>query len=283
LLDDEGYLAIQSYYDHQDLRIRSMNRIRAIIKARAEGKSLREVEKKKDEKDFADKYADKKLPGILLRLKNEGKIAAEEYEYINNLLNVAKEEKKFEEKYKPLMMDWIGTVPIYQQYLKYIKGLGPVLSAGLIYYIDMTKVHHASSIWKYAGLAPVDGHTVKPMKGRRINYNPDFRTFCWKVGDSLLKKRTQPYRKIYDEEKKRVLEMHENPNYTEIIWDKEQKAWIVGRCKSPPLHAHRRAMRKMIKRFLADYYENWRKVNGQPPDEPYAVAILNHTKEENKQ
>lgn len=279
---DEGYLAIQTYYDYQDLRVRSMNRIRALIRARAEGKDLREPEKKKEEKEYDEKYADEKLPGILTRLLQEGKISKEEYDYISSLLDVAEEAKKIEESYRKLMLKWIEGEPMYQRWLKHIKGLGPVLAAGLLYYIDMNKVKHASSLWKYAGLAPVDGHTEKSFHGQKIDYNPKFKVLCWKIADSFIKQRTQPYRELYDVEKERELKRHEDPNYLEKVWDPVKKEWVLGKCKNPKLHSHMRAMRKMIKRFLVDYYEKWREIHGLPPDEPYAVGILGHTKEADK-
>ena len=41
-------------------------------------------------------------------------------------------------------------------------------------------------------------------------------------------------------------------------------------------------MRKMVKRFLADFWVAWRRLEGLTVTEPYATAILGHELEENQ-
>jgi len=42
-------------------------------------------------------------------------------------------------------------------YLKKVKGIGPIIAASLINLIDFKKAKHVSSLWKYAGLDVVEG------------------------------------------------------------------------------------------------------------------------------
>lgn len=46
----------------------------------------------------------------------------------------------------------LQAVPIYTQFLKTVKGCGPLMSGVVIAYLDPYKARHVSSFWKYAGL-----------------------------------------------------------------------------------------------------------------------------------
>jgi len=70
------------------------------------------------------------------------------------------------------------------RWLLSVKGIGPVLAAGLISYIDISKCQTAGAIWKYAGW---EGHRPPKKKGVKLDYNPHFRVLCWKIGESFQK------------------------------------------------------------------------------------------------
>lgn len=59
-------------------------------------------------------------------------------------------------------------------WLRTIRGMGPVTSAGLLAYIDISKAPTAGAIWKYAG---IDGQSVWE-KGQKRPWNPEFKTLC---------------------------------------------------------------------------------------------------------
>lgn len=42
--------------------------------------------------------------------------------------------------------------PLWEAWLSKVKGIGPCLAGGLLSWIDLTKCKHASSVWKYCGL-----------------------------------------------------------------------------------------------------------------------------------
>lgn len=62
-------------------------------------------------------------------------------------------------------------------------GIGPVIAAGLLAHIDVTKAPSASSVWRFAGYAPGQ----KKQKGVKRDWNADLKVLCWKMGDSFVK------------------------------------------------------------------------------------------------
>ena len=75
LLANLGRIIAGSYYDHQEVRIREMHRIRDIIRRKIESIPLTgSVEKKKKKKEkFKEKFKDKEIPKYLKQLLKEGK------------------------------------------------------------------------------------------------------------------------------------------------------------------------------------------------------------------
>jgi len=230
---------VEIYYDVQDVRIRSFNRLRQVGEVKGvEPDILKELEKQI--RDY-----------IAAQIKNE---------------------------------------PVYKVFLKNIKGIGPILAGGLLSWFDVTKAKHASSFWKYAGLHVEDGQAIRRTKGKKLGFNIRVRTFCWKIGDSFLKQRTPFYRDIYDEAKPKEAEKLGHPEldpkncpcYVECLERQKKKATRLKQASKPlpcKKHIDYRARRKMIKRFLLDFWLVWRKLEGLPTSEPYAIAVLKHTKD----
>jgi len=84
---------------------------------------------------------------------------------------------------------------------------------------------------------------------------------CWKIGDSFVKQRTQPYRDIYDSEKNRQLHLMENE---------------AENAPKNKLHADLRARRKMVKIFLQHYYLVSRTLKGIEVTKPYPHDRMGH-------
>ncbi len=53
---------------------------------------------------------------------------------------------------------------------------------------------------------------------------------------------------------------------------------LVSKALPCKKHIDYRARRKMVKRFLLDFWLVWRRLEGLPTSEPYAIAILKHAK-----
>ncbi len=180
--------------------------------------------------------------------------------------------RKSDNTHKALMQFYIEMEPIYKDWLKDVKGISTLNTANLLQYFGYCeKAKHCSSVWKYAGLHVVNGKAPKlSMYGEgkeveKLDYNPKLRTLMYRVGDCFIKQRTPKYRDIYDNEKDRQLKLGG--------WDLKKKKMLNKEEEGSPQslgHADNRARRKMIKRFLADYYEHCLSIRGIEPDKVYA-------------
>ena len=154
------------------------------------------------------------------------------------------------------LTDSIKEEPIWTEYLKGVKGIGPIIAAVLINTIDIKKAQYPSSLWKLAGQTP----DSKRQKGKKLDYNPDLKMTMYKIAKSFLMSGS-PYRRYYDQRKKLEEQRNKKRPKTE---------------KLTKLHIHRRSNRWMIKFFLRDLYLNWRELEGLPVSEPYVIAKLHH-------
>lgn len=69
------------------------------------------------------------------------------------------------------------------EWLRSVKGIGPVIAAGLLAHIDITKAPSVGHIWRYAGLDP----TSQWKKGEKRPWNASLKLVCWKAGESFVK------------------------------------------------------------------------------------------------
>jgi len=170
-------------------------------------------------------------------------------EYLEKMIEeLTQKEKEYDKEIKALLKS--GDYPIWE-WLSDIKGISHRLAGKLIAYIDIANTPKPSNLWQFCGYGdPKD----RRRKGYKIRHNPELKAFLFQTGDSFIKQKN-PYKKVYDETKKKEL--------------KKVKT---------KMHAHRRAMRKMIKAFLLDLYLEWRKIEKLPVSEPYSVAILHGKK-----
>jgi hypothetical protein len=95
----------------------------------------------------------------------------------------------------------------------------------------------------------------------------------WKIAGSFEKQKAEKsfFRALYEYQKKIYLE---RPDLKLAIEKKE---------KGAKLHVRLMTMRYVEKRFLSDLWVTWRKLEGLPVTEPYAIAILHHTGKESPQ
>jgi hypothetical protein len=120
------------------------------------------------------------------------------------------------------------------KWLKSIHGIGPVIAAGLLAHIDITKAPTAGHIWRYAGLDP----TQKWEKGQRRPWNATLKTLCWKVGQSFMKFSNDEncfYGRIYRERK--AYEIARNETGTNTIpaanWARGMERYAAGNLPLP--------------------------------------------------
>ena len=92
---------------------------------------------------------------------------------------------------------------------KSICGIGPVISAGLLAHIDITRTPTAGHIWRFAGLDP----TCEWKKKEKRPYNARLKTLAaFKLGESFVKvhnKDADVYGKVYAARKKMEIERND--------------------------------------------------------------------------
>lgn len=163
-------------------------------------------------------------------------------------------------------------------WLKAVKGIGPVLGCALMFKLDPAKADHASSFWKYCGLAP----DQKRTKGEKLDFNPFMKKTCFLIGESFVKSKGR-YRGIYDTSKE--FYQHKFPEPMEVLDEKGKKK--LSKSGEPikkytKMHIHRMAVRRTVKLFLSHFWAEWRKRRGLPVSEPFAHRGLeNHNTQEN--
>lgn len=166
-----------------------------------------------------------------------------------------------------------------------VTGIGPVIAAGLMAHIDITRAPTVGHIWRYAGLDP----TTKWDKGQKRPWNAELKTLCWKIGESFVKVSSKPdafYGHIYLERKAQEVAKNENGDFAEQAAKKLEefnigkdtdayKAYSKG--KLPPAHLHARAKRYAVKLFLSHWHEvAYQAHYGKEPPLPYPIAHLGH-------
>ena len=170
-------------------------------------------------------------------------------------------------------------------WMREVHGIGPVISAGILAHIDITKAQTAGAIWNFAGLNP----DIKWGKGEKRPFNADLKKLCWHAGECFVKQSANPkcyYGHIYKERKEYEIKRDNEGGNAETIakdlaanrYGKTTDAYkylISGHLPQAQLHA--RARRYAVKIFLSHLHQvMYTRHFGFPPPKPYAIAILEH-------
>lgn len=163
-------------------------------------------------------------------------------------------------------------------------GIGPVITAGLLAHIDITRAPTVGHIWSFAGLNP----EAKWKKGEKRPWNARLKVLCWKIGESFKKTYNSPksiYGKVYRDRKAFEVEKNDSGARAEQaaqtlaeknIRDKETRAkYEAGKLPDGRLDA--RACRYATKLFLAHmHHVMYESHYGKEPPKPYVVEHLGH-------
>lgn len=163
-----------------------------------------------------------------------------------------------------------------------IKGIGPVITAGLLANIDITRAPTVGHIWRFAGLDP----TSVWGKGQKRPWNASLKRLCFLIGESFVKVSNRPddiYGKLYKSRKEWETERNSRQMYADQakhsletkkfgVETDAYKWYTQGML--PPARIHLRAQRRAVKLFLAHLHEvlYWYKFGTLPPN-PY---VLDH-------
>ena len=293
-----GRQLVHGYYDYQEIRKKCMNRIRDIIRKIDKGIEFNEVEDKQDKKLYLKEYSDSKLLKILEKVQKEKKLNKDEYEYIRATIDLAMRSKKIEKEYKNKMMVFVEEEEIYNQFLKHIKGIAPVITACLVSEIEYCEdFDSVSKLWRYAGMHLVcpecietverkngkakiplctdekgicpkcgkKGVSEKRRKGCRISHNPRLKKLVWLITKSFIYQKTPLYYEIYEKEKKRQKDI----KYPKGVLKKRYSGYKETDTQLSKGHAHSRAKRKVGKIFLQHYWVKAREIKGLKTGKPW--------------
>lgn len=196
--------------------------------------------------------------------------------------------------------DHLQTVPMFNQVLSdkvRFRGIGPTMAGVILAEFDIYKEDTPSKMWAFAGLRPMPAHRCtkchsvveigekhgtfavakceragvvmldtgvyesgkaqRPIKGEKLAYNAWLRMKLVGVLGPVLLKLNSPWRKHYDDYKHRK---------TSAEWGRNDG------------HRHQASIRYMVKMLLQEIWREWRKVEGLPVRDPYAVEFQNRHK-----
>ena len=196
-----------------------------------------------------------------LRLHTYDKFGVLDAEQYDELSKRVDELTRSEARIKKLVEKDIKDIPIWNEYLAGIKGVGPVMGGSLIAWIDdIGRFDTISKLWAFSVGKPGEKRT----RGKKVGYNPHFKTLMWKIGKQMLMSKNEMYSEIYNDAKRSYLQR-----------DDIKKAH-EGK-KGYKLHVHLMSQRKMEKIFLSHLWVAWRKIEGMPVSKPYVIEKLGHT------
>ena len=232
---------------------------------------------------FVDVYYQRQKARI--RAYNQLRAATEAGEETLVLEYEATQMRVEEDTVKAMMDAYTKGKPL-GEWLRSICGIGPIIAAGLMAHIDITKAATAGAIQRFAGLDP----TLEWGKGQKRPYNANLKTLCvYKLGESFVKVQNNEkdvYGKLFAEHKAMEQEKNERGELAETAKEKLEKFKIgkdtdaykwYSQGKLPPAHIHARARRYAVKIFLSHFFEVAYEIHyGKRPPEPYAIAILQH-------
>jgi len=274
---------VENYYDIQKLRVETFNRIVAYVKSHSTVETQAAIASHKinePQKEYAshdeiethlksasqttyethDVFASK--PSVLAHKIVAGK--RKPPKEISDLVGFHHTLHETEKQLKKRLDAWSKHHKIRLNYLRHIKGIGPILSSALIAWLQpISRFPNISKLWAYCGLSP----TQKRQKGKRLNYNPRLKTLMWKIATSFEKQKPEKsqYRRLYDKQKAYYLNRE------------DLKAKVKAKEKGIKGHIRNMTLRYVVKRFLADLWITWRKLEGLPITPPYIIGKGGHS------
>ncbi len=166
-------------------------------------------------------------------------------------------------------------------------GIGPVITAGLIAHIDITKAPTAGSIWRYAGLDP----TIAWNKGEKRPFNAELKTLSWKIGQSFMKFSNRDecfYGKLYRQDKERRTALNESGAFADKAkkqlevknWKNNKTSSLLKQGLLSPAQIDAQARRFAVKIFLSHFHAVWfEDYHNKPAPTPYTIAHMDHVHE----
>ena len=193
---------------------------------------------------------------------------------------------------------WVKSQPVYDAWMRDIKGLGPINAAQLITMAHYSRFPNPSKLWKYCGLAPVDGRIPKKRRGQKGVKFKLKAVVCYKIGWMGFIYKNSVYRLLYDQfyqsYKTRVYEDNPLNRLGDVlaepygrykagtVLDQRKAMWLIDhgvtrvKVVPKPAHAMKMALIKMVKIFLCHYWLVGRWLDGLDITTPWIIQYGGH-------
>lgn len=152
------------------------------------------------------------------------------------------------------------------------KGIGEHTAAKILSQLDdVANFDTISKMWRYSGVAVMDGKAERCKKGEKSPFNRQLKSYLLgekQLAQQFILHHTPYYYEKYTEFKDKLRMKHPEP-----VPD-SSGPW---KHKYTDSHLDRMAKRKIVKLFLSHLWVAWRTLEGLPVSDPYAQAILGHT------
>ena len=231
---------VDTYYDIQKLRIQTFNRIVSDLYY----KDLVDGKISVDSERAMGKYSN--LAKAIIKGEEEAPS-----EHIHEIVNTFKMLEARERKLAKTLEDYLANNPhpLHAEYLKNVKGAGPVLSAAIIAYGPYSRFPTISRLWKYSGLLPRDKLGTKYSRRMKRLWMVSAMTFL-KMGEK------SPYYRLYKKYKEKIADKHPD-------WSRRK--------------VHIDALKRTAKIFASHIWYAWHyHVDDRIPPLPYAITHLGH-------
>jgi hypothetical protein len=225
------------------------------------------------------------LQDYRIAASNQGRASVEGAEPMEVIAWLLTQMETLENQIRSVLDVWGKAQPM-GQWSRAVCGIGPVITAGLLANIDITRAPTVGHIWSFAGLNP----ERRWEKGQKRPFNASLKRLCWLMGESFVKVSGNPrdrYGKFYLERKAYESAKNERGDYAErakatlarIRKADANQAFkkLLESGKLPPAALHERSKRWAVKLFLAHWHaEAYRQHYGVAAPKPYPIAHLGH-------
>lgn len=120
----------------------------------------------------------------------------------------------FEQQVKRALDKYSGSHPV-GVWARDQVGIGPVLAAGLLAHIDITRSNTVGKLWAFAGLDP----TRTWERGEKRPWNAALKVLCWKIGEAFVKTSTRDgsyYGALYAQRKLAEISRNRRGDFAEL-------------------------------------------------------------------
>jgi len=187
--------------------------------------------------------------------------------------------KEIEKETNKVVAKDIESEPMWNYWLKNIKGIGPIMAGGLLAWLgDLDRFGTISKLWAYCGLhVGEDGNAVKRAKGIKSNWNTRLKCHCWKIGEQFVKAKGG-YRELYDQFRKEYDEKYSKKVYKldkngKKVKKRDGKGFVYNYTDG---HRYAMAKRKTVKVFLAHLWMKYREMKELPMEHPFIIGRDGH-------